>query len=189
VLYNRQAAADAVFIRDGQTMAGWKLKHFYHTIINCKDIDESVTFYEMLGFQILSDRRDAVWPEGSGESFALIPNPKGKGVLMILPSDPDGPMIDLIEWIDPQADFPENKPTRIPRVMAFRTENVHEAHRQLSAKGVKFTTDKPTSIGAGIMGCSCAYDPNGNIIEMIELEPGLRHSKIKEAFTPEEKAG
>ncbi|HEY1710333.1 MAG TPA: VOC family protein [Rhizomicrobium sp.] len=171
-------------------MADWRLKHFYHTIINARDIDESVRFYEMLGFQIVSDRRDAVWPDGGGLSFGLIPNTKGRGVLMILPSDPDGPMLDLIEWQIPKADFPVLSENRIPRVLAFRTENVREAHRALKAKGVTFTTEEPTSIpAAGITGCIVAHDPNGNLIEMIELEPGLRHSKIKEVFTPEEKKG
>jgi catechol 2,3-dioxygenase-like lactoylglutathione lyase family enzyme len=166
-------------------MTAWRLKHFYHTIINARDIDESVRFYEALGFEIVSDRRDAVWPDGGGVSFGLIPNTKGRGVLMILPSDPDGPMLDLIEWLEPKADFPTLAPHRIPRVLAFRTENVREAHRDLLAKGVKFTTDQPTSIpAAGITGCIVAYDPNGNLIELIELEPGLRHSRIKEVFTP-----
>jgi catechol 2,3-dioxygenase-like lactoylglutathione lyase family enzyme len=163
----------------------WRLKHFYHTIINAKDVGETVKFYELLGFRILSDRRDAVWPDGSGASFALIPNPKGRGVLMNLPDDPEGPMLDIIEWLTPKADFPENAPTRIPRVLAFRTENVRQAHKELKAKGVRFTTEEPTSIpAAGITGCIVAYDPNGTLIEMIELEPGLRHSRIKEVFTP-----
>jgi catechol 2,3-dioxygenase-like lactoylglutathione lyase family enzyme len=166
-------------------MTAWRLKHFYHTIINARDIDESVRFYETLGFQIVSDRRDAVWPDGGGVSFGLIPNTKGRGVLMILPSDPDGPMLDLIEWLEPKADFPTLAPTKIPRVLAFRTENVREAHRDLLAKGVRFTTEQPTSIpAAGITGCIVAYDPNGNLIELIELEPGLRHSRIKEVFSP-----
>jgi catechol 2,3-dioxygenase-like lactoylglutathione lyase family enzyme len=170
--------------------AAWQLKHFYHTIINAKDIDESVRFYEMLGFAIASDRRDAVWPDGSGASFALIPNPKGRGVLMILPSDPLGPMLDIIEWQEPKAAFPAPSPTTVPRVLAFRTENVRAAHVALKAKGVRFTTEEPTSIpAAGITGCIVAYDPNGTLIEMIELEPGLRHSKIKEVFTPDGKAG
>ncbi|HEY0299765.1 MAG TPA: VOC family protein [Rhizomicrobium sp.] len=165
-------------------MADWRLKHFYHTIINCKAIDESVGFYEMLGFRIVSDRRDAVWPDGSGASFALIPNPKGRGVLMILPDDPDGPMLDLIEWQAPKADFPAPSPHAIPRVLAFRTENVRAAHAALKARGVKFTTEAPTSIpAAGITACIVAYDPNGVLIEMIELEPGLRHSRIKEVFS------
>ena len=166
----------------------WRLKHFYHTIINCREIGESVRFYEMLGFKIVSDRRDAVWPDGSGASFALVPNPKGRGVLMILPDDPDGPMLDLIEWQEPRAEFAPNAPTRIPRVLAFRTENVRTAHAALKEKGVRFTTDEPTSIpAAGITGCIVAYDPNGTLIEMIELEPGLRHSRIAEVFTPETK--
>ena len=81
---------------------------------------------------------------------------------------------------------PTLAPTKIPRVLAFRTENVREAHRDLKAKGLRFTTEEPTSIpAAGITGCIVAYDPNGNLIEMIELEPGLRHSKIKEVFTPD----
>jgi catechol 2,3-dioxygenase-like lactoylglutathione lyase family enzyme len=167
-------------------MTGWRLKHFYHTIINARDIDESVRFYKMLGFEIVSDRRNAVWPDGGGASFGLIPNTKGRGVLMILPDDPDGPMLDLIEWLEPKADFPTLAPTQIPRVLAFRTENVRDAHRELLAKGVTFTTEQPTSIpAAGITGCIVALDPNGNLIELIELEPGLRHSRIKEVFTPE----
>ncbi|HEY0107265.1 MAG TPA: VOC family protein [Rhizomicrobium sp.] len=166
----------------------WRLKHFYHTILNARDIDESVRFYEMLGFRIVSDRRGAVWPDGSGASFAMIPNPKGRGVLMILPSDPDGPMLDIIEWQAPRAEFAPNAPTRVPRVLAFRTENVRAAHAALKAKGVRFTTEEPTSIpAAGITGCIVAYDPNGTLIEMIELEPGLRHSRIKEVFAPEGK--
>jgi catechol 2,3-dioxygenase-like lactoylglutathione lyase family enzyme len=165
--------------------ADWRLKHFYHTIINARDVDETVAFYEMLGFAIVSDRRDAVWPDGGGVSFGLIPNTKGKGVLMILPDDPDGPMLDIIEWQTPRATFPEPSTTTIPRVLAFRTENVRAAHVQLKAKGVRFTTPEPTSIpAAGILACAVAYDPNGHLVEMIELEPGLRHSRIGEVFTP-----
>jgi catechol 2,3-dioxygenase-like lactoylglutathione lyase family enzyme len=162
----------------------FRLEHLYHTIVNCKEIDESVRFYQRLGFVVLSDRRNAVWPKGSGVSFGL-GDTRGRGVLMALPSDPDGPMLDLIEWQEPRAEFPEPSPARVPRVIAFRTRNVPAAHAALSAEGVRFTTEKPTSIpAAGIVACACCYDPNGHIIELIELEPGLRHSRIREVFTP-----
>ncbi|HEY1837498.1 MAG TPA: VOC family protein [Rhizomicrobium sp.] len=162
----------------------WRLKHLYHTIVNAKDIDESVAFYEMLGFEIISDRRDADWPKGGGVSFGLVPDTKGRGVLMVLPGDPGGPMMDIIEWIEPKAAFAEPSPRTIPRVIAFRTENVRQAHKELKAKGVTFTTEEPTSIPqAGIVACAVARDPNGNLIEMIELEPGLRHSRIGEVFS------
>jgi catechol 2,3-dioxygenase-like lactoylglutathione lyase family enzyme len=169
--------------REKPMSSAWRLKHFYHTIINARQIDETVRFYELLGFTIISDRRDADWPKGSGASFGLIPDTKGRGVLMVLPDDPDGPMMDIIEWIEPKASFVSPSPTVVPRVIAFRTENVHLAHKELKAKGVTFTTEEPTSIPqAGIVACAVARDPNGNLIEMIELKPGLRHSKIGEVF-------
>lgn len=169
-------------------MAGnWALQHLYHTIVNVKNIDESIAFYEMLGFKVISDRRHAKWPKGSGVSFGL-GDTQGRAALMVLEEDPDGAMMDLIEWLEPKAEFPEPNPSRIPRVIAFRTRNVREMHKELKAKGVKFTTEEPTSIPqAGIVACACAYDPNGHIIEMIELEPGLRHSRIREVFTPGDK--
>ena len=161
------------------------MTNFYHTIINARNLEETVAFYELLGFRILSDRRNAVWPDGSGASFALIPNPKGRGVLMILPDDPEGPMLDIIQWLEPKAEFSSPAPTRVPRVLAFRTENVRSAHAELKGRGVKFTTDEPTSIPeAGIEACIVARDPNGVLIEMIQLEKGLRHSRIAEVFTP-----
>jgi len=33
----------------------WGLQHLYHTVVNCKDIAESVRFYELLGFEIEAD--------------------------------------------------------------------------------------------------------------------------------------
>jgi hypothetical protein len=104
---------------------------------------------------------------------------------MVLPSDPDGPMIDLLEWLEPTADFPD--PARVtstvPRIIAFRTRNVHAAYEALSGAGVRFTQPVHTPAEAlGIIGTACCYDPNGNIIELIELEPGVRHSRATEAL-------
>ena len=117
-------------------MAEWRLKHFYHTIVNAKNVDETVAFYEMLGFQIISDRRDAVWPKGSGKSFALIPDTVGKGVLMVLPSDPDGPMMDIIEWVEPKAHFPgafahhDSARDRVPHRECARGASAAESQRR-----------------------------------------------------------
>ena len=164
--------------------SGWALTSLYHTVVNCRDLDESVAFYRLIGFEVLNDRRAVKWPEFVAGIFGLA-RAQGRGVLMVLPGDPDGPMIDLIEWLEPKAEFPD--PARaagaVPRIIAFRTRNVHEAHRELSAKGVRFTRDVYTPQEAlGIIGTACCYDPNGNIIEMIELEPGVRHSRANEAL-------
>ena len=163
---------------------GWALTSLYHTVVNCRRLDESVAFYELLGFQVLNDRRTVKWPEFVAGIFGLA-QAQGRGVLMVLPSDTDGPMIDLIEWLEPLAVFPDDAhvAATVPRIIAFRTRDVHQAHRDLAAKGVRFTRDVYTpQEPLGIVGTACCYDPNGNIIEMIELEPGVRHSRANEAL-------
>jgi catechol 2,3-dioxygenase-like lactoylglutathione lyase family enzyme len=162
----------------------WALTRLYHTVVNCKDLDESVAFYRRLGFEVLNDRRHIVWPDFVGGIFGLSRG-QGRGVLMVLPSDPDGPMIDLIEWLEPKATFPDPAKVRetVPRIIAFRTRNVRQAYEDLSAQGVRFTQAPHTPTEAlGIVGTACCYDPNGNIIELIELEPGVRHSRATEAL-------
>jgi catechol 2,3-dioxygenase-like lactoylglutathione lyase family enzyme len=163
---------------------GWALTSLYHTVVNCRDLDESVAFYKLLGFEVLNDRRHVTWPAFVAGIFGL-KRANGRGVLMVLPADRDGPMIDLIEWLEPRAEFPD--PARVqevvPRIIAFRTRGVHAAQEALEAHGVRFTQAVYTPKEAlGIVGTACCYDPNGNIIEMIELEPGVRHSRATEAL-------
>jgi catechol 2,3-dioxygenase-like lactoylglutathione lyase family enzyme len=165
-------------------VADWALERLYHTVVNCRDLDESVAFYRRLGFEVLNDRRHVVWPQFVAGIFGLA-RAQGKGVLMVLPADPDGPMIDLIEWVEPKAAFPDPAAVAqtVPRIIAFRTRNVREAYRDLSAQGVRFTREPHAPTEAlGIVGTACCYDPNGNIVELIELEAGVRHSRATEAL-------
>jgi catechol 2,3-dioxygenase-like lactoylglutathione lyase family enzyme len=165
-------------------VAEWALTSLYHTVVNCRDLDESVAFYRRLGFEVLNDRRHVTWPEFVAGIFGL-KRAQGRGVLMVLPTDRDGPMIDLIEWVEPKAKFPDPAAVTetVPRIIAFRTRNVHAAYAELSAAGVRFTQAPYTPTEAlGIVGTACCYDPNGNIVEMIELEPGVRHSRANEAL-------
>jgi hypothetical protein len=94
-------------------------------------------------------------------------------------------MIDLIDWLEPKARFPDpaQAPDEVPRIIAFRTQDVHQAHRELTAKGVRFTRDVYVpEEDLGLVGSCCCYDPNGNLIELIELQPGVRHSRANEAL-------
>jgi catechol 2,3-dioxygenase-like lactoylglutathione lyase family enzyme len=164
--------------------AGWVLTSLYHTVVNCRDLDESVAFYKLLGFDVLNDRRQVVWPDFVASIFGMR-RAKGRGVLMVLPSDPDGPMIDLIDWAEPKAVFPDpaRQADEVPRIIAFRTRNVHQAYAELSAKGVRFARDVfVPEEDLGLVGSVCCYDPNGNLIELIELQAGVRHSRANEAL-------
>ncbi|MHB8529015.1 MAG: VOC family protein [Caulobacteraceae bacterium] len=165
----------------------WIVERFYHTIINARDIDETVRFYQDLGFMIVRDRRRMTWPPGGGVVFGLIPDVKGRGgTLMALPSDPppEGPMLDIIQWLAPEATFSAISPTTVPRVIAFRTRNVQGALKAMQAKGWRTTTkDAYTgNAAAGIKAVGAVYDPNGAIIELIELEDGLTTSRLQETY-------
>jgi len=162
----------------------WHLEHFYHTVINVRDLDESVAFYRLLGWEVLNDRRDVEWPDFVATIFGM-KRAKGRGVLMNLPADPNGPMLDLIHWVEPAAVFAAVPVAdgAVPRILAFRTKNVHAAYAALKAKGVRFTREMfGPHPELGIVGSCCCYDPNGNLIELIELNPGQRHSKANEAL-------
>lgn len=164
--------------------AGWALTSLYHTVINCRDLDESVAFYRTLGFAVLDDRRNVEWPGFVATLFGLA-HAQGRGVLMVLPTDPDGPMLDLIEWVTPRAAFPDPAASEatVPRIIAFRTRNLPQAIGELTAAGVPFVSRMHEPGAAlGVLGSVCCRDPNGNLIELIELAPGVRHSKANQAL-------
>lgn len=161
----------------------WKLQELYHTVVNVRDLDESVAFYKTLGFIVLDDRRHVEWPDFVSTIFGM-KRAKGRGVLMALANDPEGPMIDLIHWVEPTAKIASVPVAdgEVPRIIAFRTQNVRAAYNALKEKGVRFTRELFTHEELGIIGSCCCYDPNGNLIELIELKPGQRHSKANEAL-------
>ena len=162
----------------------WSLEKLYHTVVNARNLDESVAFYELLGFGVLNDRRNVEWPDFVATIFGMT-RAKGRGVLMVLPNDPDGPMIDIIEWDEPKAKFAAIPVAdgEVPRIIAFRVKNVQKAYDDLTRNGVRFTRQMfGPHPDLGIVGSCCCFDPNGNLIELIELNPGQRHSKANEAL-------
>ncbi len=155
-------------------MSDWKLKRLFHTVVNCRDIEESVTFYKLLGFEVLHDRRDMVWPEYLAATFGF-ERAQGRGVLMGLPADRGGPMLDLIEWVEPKVAFtdPADYSVTVPKTIAFETRGVIAAYEALSTKGVRFTiAPTPLPEAMGIIAVAFCYDPSGNVVELIELAPG-----------------
>lgn len=162
-------------------MADWAIERLYHTVINSTDLDRSIAFYKALGFEVLNDRRHVDWPDFLGDLFGLT-KPKGRGVLLNHPSDPNGPMLDLIEWIQPKVP-PKPDAEVPPRIIAFRVKNVHECAADLKRRGIPtFQLIEPQPKSLGVVGCICARDPDGTLIELIELLPGIRHSQANEAL-------
>lgn len=161
----------------------WSIERMYHTVINATDLDRTVAFYRTLGFEVLNDRRNVKWPDFVGRIFGL-KKAQGRGVLMNLPSDPNGPMLDILEWVEPQAQPIPSDGVTVPRIIAFKVRNVHKAFADLKAKGVSVTElVEPQPRDLGVVGVFCARDPDGTMIEMIELQQGVRHSRANESLT------
>jgi hypothetical protein len=73
----------------------------------------------------------------------------------------------------------------VPRIIAFRVKNIHAAYDDLRQRGIEVTElVEPQPRELGVIGCMCARDPDGTLIEMIELQPGLRHSQANESLRP-----
>ena len=167
-------------------MSDWVLSRLYHTVVNCRDIEESVAFYKLLGFEIVHDRRNNVWPEYLAGIFGM-ERAQGKAVLVGLPSDPDGPILDLIEWVEPKVVFtdPADYPVTVARTICFATRGVHAAYEALSAKGVRFTCPPTGQAEAGIIAVAFCYDPSGNKVELLEFAPAFSHAKLDAAHARE----
>ena len=168
----------------------WIVEKLYHTVVNVRDLDESIAFYKLIGFEVLNVRRDVDWPDAVATIFGM-KRAKGRGVLLALANDREGPMIDLIQWLEPAARFADVPIAdgEVPRIIAFRVKNVRAAYDALTKKGVRFTRSLFTDDDLGIIGSCCCYDPNGNLIELIELKPGQRHSRANEALLPKSGGG
>jgi catechol 2,3-dioxygenase-like lactoylglutathione lyase family enzyme len=166
-------------------MSGWSVDSMYHTVINVTDLDRSIAFYERLGFRVLDDRRNVHWPDFVATNFGMRVA-QGQGVLMVLKADENGPMLDLIRWLEPKSDgMDPSVPAdmRIPRILAFRASNVRALYDELKAEGFEFTNDFTGPFPElGIIGVCCVKDPDGTIVEFMELEPGVRHSQAKKAL-------
>lgn len=158
----------------------WELLSLFHFTVPASSLERSLAFYTTLGFQVLRDNRDVVWPEYVAKQFGLR-RAQGRGALLALGEGPECTRLDLIEWLEPAADPPSPRSIedRIPRILALRTRNVRAAYDDLRARGIEFITpprgpDEPTGIEAVV----CCRDPDGLVVELIEYMPGVLGSRI-----------
>ena len=162
--------------------AGWEIEALFHFIVNPTDFARSLDFYTTLGFRLLRDNRDVIWPAEVAENFGM-PAAQGRGALLAIGDGALHTRIDLIEWLeprweDPGATLPSER--RIPRVMALRTRNVRAAYRDLSARGGGGSALRWQCASTGVESVACCLDPDGLVVELIEYMPGRLGSRIED---------
>ena len=160
-------------------MSTWKPLSLFHFTLSVASLERAIAFYTAVGFRVLRDNRDVVWPDYVATQFGL-ERAQGRGALLAIGDGELHTRLDLIEWLEPKARFPDTPPaTTAPRIIAIRVENVRAAYEDLRARGIAFITpprgpDPPTGIEAVV----CCRDPDDTIVELIEYMPGVLGSRI-----------
>jgi catechol 2,3-dioxygenase-like lactoylglutathione lyase family enzyme len=172
--------------------AGWSLRSLFHFTVTASDFERSLAFYRTLGFQLLRDNRDVVWPDYVARQFGLT-RAQGRGALLALGPEEHHTRLDLIEWLEPRHPDPAAAiplAERIPRIIALRTEGVRAAHAELCARGIEFITEpRGPDADTGIEAVVCCRDPDGLVVELIEYMPGVLGSRIDKLPRRTEESG
>jgi len=159
----------------------WEIQGIFHFTVNATNFERSLAFYQTLGFKLLRDNRDVVWPEFVARNFGL-KRAQGRGALLAIGEGPEHTRLDLLEWLEPRQAVPESQPPideRVPRIIALRTRNARAAYDDLRSRGIPFLTEPYIPDPAlGIEAVVCCRDPDGLIVELIEYMPGVLGSRV-----------
>jgi catechol 2,3-dioxygenase-like lactoylglutathione lyase family enzyme len=159
--------------------AAWRPLSLFHFTLSVASLERSIEFYTRVGFRVLRDNRDIVWPDYVATQFGL-ERAQGRGALLALGDEALHTRLDLIEWLEPEATFPDTPVARTaPRILAIRVENVRAAYDDLRVRGIEFVTPpRGPDPATGIEAVVCCRDPDRTIVELIEYMPGVLGSRI-----------
>jgi catechol 2,3-dioxygenase-like lactoylglutathione lyase family enzyme len=144
------------------------LQRLSHVNICVRDMERSVAFYQDLGFSKVSDF--TLDDPTVGDALGLKAK-KLRGVFMRLGSDPNAPVLDLVQFIDPPTQgqpYPTLNNIGICRI-AFTVDDIDRTYEELKAKKVEFVAPlkKLTGPGGAQVGVVCFKDPDGTVLELI----------------------
>lgn len=163
----------------------WAVQSLFHFVVNASNFERSLEFYQRLGFRVLRDNRDVVWPSYVGENFGMRAA-QGRGALLGLGESEHHTRLDLIEWLEPRWENPNDppSPSRVPRIMALRTRNLRAAYRDLKGQGVEFiAAPRDPDPVTGVESVVCCRDPDGYVVELIEYIGDRLGSRVDDLET------
>jgi catechol 2,3-dioxygenase-like lactoylglutathione lyase family enzyme len=144
------------------------LERLFHVNICVRDMERSIKFYQDLGFKKVNDF--TMDNPSVGDALGLKAR-KLRGVFMRLGDDPNSPVLDLVQFIDPP---PQGEPYSslnnigICRI-AFTVNNIDKTYEELKAKNVQFVAPlhKVDGPGGAKVGVVCFKDPDGTVLELL----------------------
>jgi len=147
-----------------------------HINVNCTDIERSIAFYEKFGFEVIHVIAEDT--KGLDPTADLMPGAAGyqgshcRGVIMSLGDHPHcWTKLELLQYTQPPT---EPEPSRTAFQvgycrMAIRCRDIHGEVARLKAEGVEFETEVETSKTVGNLSYVFARDPDGTLVELLEL--------------------
>jgi catechol 2,3-dioxygenase-like lactoylglutathione lyase family enzyme len=147
-----------------------------HVNVNCTDLERSMAFYRTIGFRVMhvfGDGVDRLDPDGDPSRGRNEPETgHTKGVVMTLGDHPRCfTKLELLEHVSPRT---ETAPQRahhevgISRI-ALRCKDIEGEVARLRAAGVIFETGIRETESVGTARYAFFRDPDGVILELIEL--------------------
>lgn len=143
------------------------VEDFLHLSITTRNLERSISFYELLGLTVVKRFGDVTEP-GIATAFRL-PSSHLKVVYLAPPNGRSGLFIDLVEWVAPSSPgdaYPVANHVGLNR-FALRVSHLDATVRTLKEAGVSFLTDDPETFGDGIR-CIVVKDPDGVFVQLIE---------------------
>ena len=166
-------------------MSEWEVQSLFHFVVNASNFERSLAFYTRLGFKVLRDNRDVLWPDYVGENFGMSAAQGGGGLLALGDSE-HHTRLDLIEWLEPRWENPDAAPSpeRVPRIMALRTRNIRAAYAELRDEGFEFiNSPRDPDPMTGVESVVCLRDPDGYVVELIEYMGDRLGSNVADLAT------
>ena len=150
-----------------------------HINVNVTRLEDSVAFYELLGFTVLmpgipylklnQTKPEILNPEAAA-ALNLPLETRGRACIMQL--NRGFPKLDLTEWGAAERETAtalHNQDTGIVR-MCLASENLDKDYRELLAAGVRFLSE-PKQTEEGKADIAICQDPDGSLIEIIQIYP------------------
>jgi catechol 2,3-dioxygenase-like lactoylglutathione lyase family enzyme len=148
---------------------------FIHVNINCTNLERSLDFYRMLGFQVRdkmdTDRLQKTPGVGSGFGLGIAGETRNRARLLALGDGAQGVFLDLIEWSLPRTEgraYETLTHAGIVRI-ALRCDDVRKAYEELKAGGVTFVSEPcEARFPKWHIIYVCCLDPDGAVVELIQ---------------------
>jgi len=153
------------------------IRQMVHANICVRDLDKTIPFYEMLGFEVFDDQ---IFGEGARtwQGLGLPEGRRFRAVFMKIPGERPVPFLDIIQFLDPPtagAPYPTLHNVGICR-LCFEVADIDAAAAILARNGVEFVgpvTPYETAFGVRPHGVEarflCFKDPDGTIIEYAQF--------------------